>query len=39
MPTETSKILWFRFWDGAKLWILYDGRLLLEEADGKTYLE
>ena len=39
MPAETSKILWFEFWDGAKLWLLYNGKLMLEEYDGKIYLE
>lgn len=39
MPTETSKILWFEFWDGAKLWLLSNGKLMLEEDDGKIYLE
>ena len=31
MPTETSKILWFEFDDGAKIWLI-DGKLYVEEA-------
>ena len=31
MPTETSKILWFEFDDGAEIWLI-DEKLYVEEA-------